>query len=85
MTKRELAEKLYFELYTTQKVQNIVDSIRVAKIDDRLLSLDEQLELTESIKRIHIEKRKGLFEDVSAFLALVNQVEEQIKSQSNSK
>lgn len=85
MTKREFAEKLYFELYTTQKVQNIVDSIRFAKIDDRLLSLDEQLELTELIRHIHIEKRKGLFEDVSAFLSLVNQVEEQIKSQSNSK
>ena len=31
-----------------------------------------------------LEKTQGLFEDVSAFLALVNQVEAQIKAQSNS-
>ena len=34
--------------------------------------------------QIHKENKKVLFEDVSTFLALVNQVEAQIKAQSNS-
>ena len=46
--------------------------------------MQEQLEIVNLLRQIHTEKTKGLFEDVSAFLALVNQVEAQIKAQSNS-
>lgn len=84
MTKREFATKLYIELAEKQDIQKTVDSIRLAKKDNRPLSVDEQLEIANLIRQIHIEKTKGLFEDVSAFLALVNQVEAQIKAQNNS-
>ncbi len=84
MTKREFAAKLYVELYQKRDALIIVDRIRAVKIDDKPLSVDEQLEITNLIKQIHIERSKGLFEDVSAFLDLVNQVEEQIKAQNNS-
>lgn len=78
MTKREFATKLYIELVQKQDVQEIVDSIKSEKC-----SLDEQLEIVNTIRQIHCEKTGGLFESVEAFLSLVNQVESQIKAQSN--
>lgn len=84
MTKREFATKLYVELEEKHDVQNIANSIKSAKNNDRTLSVDEQLEITNLIRQIHIEKAKECFEDVNAFLILVNQVEAQIKAQSNS-
>ena len=68
MTKREFATKLLNELEEKQDVQKV--------------SVDEQLQIVNLIREIHA--KKGLFEDVSAFLALVNQVEAKIKSQNNS-
>lgn len=84
MTKRELAVKLYNILKESHDIQKTVDSISSVKKGDKVLSVDEQLEITNLIRQIYIEKTKGLFEDVDAFLALVNQVEAQIKVQSNS-
>lgn len=84
MTKRELATKLYFELKEKHDIQNIANSIKSSKINDRTLSVDEQLDLANLIRTIHAEKTRGYFEDVSAFLTLVKQVETQIKAQSNS-
>ena len=52
------------------------------KSNGKKLSVDEQLQIVNLIREIHA--KKGLFEDVSAFLALVNQVEAKIKSQNNS-
>ncbi len=80
MTKREFATKLLCELEEKHDVQRVVDSIKSAKN----LSVNEQLEIVNLIREIHIKKTVGLFEDVGAFLALVNQVEAQIKSQNNS-
>ena len=82
MTKREFATKLLNELEEKQDVQNGVDSIKNVKSNGKKLSVDEQLQIVNLIIEIHA--KKGLFEDVSAFLALVNQVEAKIKSQNNS-
>lgn len=82
MTKREFATKLLNELEEKQDVQNVVDSIKNVKSNGKKLSVDEQLQIVNLIREIHA--KKGLFEDVSAFLALVNQVEAKIKSQNNS-
>ena len=79
MTKREFATKLLNELEEKQDVQKVVDSV---KSNGKKLSVDEQLQIVNLIREIHA--KKGLFEDVSAFLALVNQVEAKIKSQNNS-
>lgn len=84
MTKHEFAAKLYIELEEERDVQKTVDSIKSATKGNRALSVDEQLEIANLIRQIHTEKTRGLFEDVSAFLALVNQVEAQIKAQNNS-
>lgn len=84
LTKYEFATKLYIDLKEKHDIQNTINSIRLAKKGDKILSVDEQLEITNLIRQIYTEKEKGLFEDVSAFLALVNQVEAQIKAQSNS-
>ena len=82
MTKREFATKLLNELEEKQDVQKVVDSIKNLKSNGKKLSVDEQLQIVNLIREIHA--KKGLFEDVSAFLALVNQVEAKIKSQNNS-
>ena len=82
MTKREFATKLLNELEENQDVQKVVDSIKNVKSNGKKLSVDEQLQIVNLIREIHA--KKGLFEDVSAFLALVNQVEAKIKSQNNS-
>ena len=82
MTKREFATKLLNELEEKQDVQKVVDSIKNVKSYGKKLSVDEQLQIVNLIREIHA--KKGLFEDVSAFLALVNQVEAKIKSQNNS-
>lgn len=82
MTKREFAKKLLNELEEKQDVQKVVDSIKNVKSNGKKLSVDEQLQIVNLIREIHA--KKGLFEDVSAFLALVNQVEAKIKSQNNS-
>ena len=82
MTKREFATKLLNELEEKQDVQKVVDSIKNVKSNGKNLSVDEQLQIVNLIREIHA--KKGLFEDVSAFLALVNQVEAKIKSQNNS-
>lgn len=82
MTKREFATKLLNELEEKQDVQKVVDSIKNVKSNGKKLSVDEQLQIVNLIREIHA--KKGLFEDVSAFLALVNQVEAKIKSQNNS-
>ena len=84
MTKREFVTNLYNELEEEHDVQKIVNSIKSATCNNKRLSLDEQLEIVYLIRQIHSETTKGLFEDVSAFLTLVNQVEAQIKIQSNS-
>ena len=70
------------ELEEKQDVQKVVDSIKNVKSNGKKLSVDEQLQIVNLIREIHA--KKGLFEDVSAFLALVNQVEAKIKSQNNS-
>ena len=77
----ELAIKLYVELKKNHDVQKVVDLIK----SNKNLSVDEQLQIVELLRQIHIEKSIGLFEDVSAFLALVNQVEMQIKTQNSTK
>ena len=82
MTKREFATKLFNELEEKHDVQKAVDSIKTVKSNGKKISVDEQIQIVNLIREIHAEK--GLFEDVSAFLALVNQVEVQIKSQNNS-
>ena len=82
MTKREFATKLLNELEEKQDVQKVVDSIKNVKSNGKKLSVDEQLQIVNLIIEIHA--KNGLFEDVSAFLALVNQVEAKIKSQNNS-
>ena len=82
MTKREFATKLLNELEEKQDVQKVVDSIKNVKSNGKKFSVDEQLQIVTLIREIHA--KKGLFEDVSAFLALVNQVEAKIKSQNNS-
>ena len=82
MTKREFATKLLNELEEKQDVQKVVDSIKNVKSNGKKLSVDAQLQIVNLIREIHA--KKGLFEDVSAFLALVNQVEAKIKSQNNS-
>ncbi len=82
MTKRECATKLLNELEEKQDVQKVVDSIKNVKSNGKKFSVDEQLQIVNLIREIHA--KKGLFEDVSAFLALVNQVEAKIKSQNNS-
>ena len=82
MTKREFATKLLNELEEKQDVQKVVDSIKNVKSNGKKVSVDEQLQIVNLIREIHA--KKGLFEDVSAFLALVNQVEAKIKSQNNS-
>lgn len=84
MTKYDIATKLYSELKEKQDIQKTVNSIKSITKDNKTLSLHEQLEIVDLIRQIHTDKTKGLFEDVSAFLALVNQVEAQIKAQSNS-
>lgn len=85
MTKRDFATKLYVELRKEHDIQKTVDSIKSAQNNNKPLTLDEQLEIVNLIRQIHTEKTIGLFEDVSAFLTLVNQVEAQIKEQSDSK
>ena len=72
----------FYELEEKQDVQKVVDSIKNVKSNGKKLSVDEQLQIVNLIREIHA--KKGLFEDVSAFLALVNQVEAKIKSQNNS-
>lgn len=84
MTKHEFATKLFYELEEKHDVQKIVNSIKSAKKNGKNLSVNEQLEIVNLIREIHIKKTVGLFEDVSAFLALVNQVEAQIELQNNS-
>ena len=74
----------FYELEEKHDVQKIVNSIKSAKNNGKNLSVNEQLEIVNLIREIHIKKTVGLFEDVSAFLALVNQVEAQIESQNNS-
>lgn len=76
--KREFARRLVNELEEKYDVQTVLK-----KIKDNYHSVNEQLEIVNLIREIYIEETKGVFEDVNAFLALVNQVEEQIKSQSN--
>lgn len=78
MMKREFARRLVNELEEKYDVQTVLK-----KIKDNYHSVNEQLEIVNLIREIYIEETKGVFEDVNAFLALVNQVEEQIKSQSN--
>ena len=73
MTKREFATKLFDELEEKHDICN-----------GKNLNVNEQLQIVNFIREIYAEKNGGLFEDVSAFLALVNQVEAQIKSQNNS-
>lgn len=84
MKKHDVAVKLYVELEQKHDIQETVDFIKSLKRDGKTLSVNEQLEITNLIRQIHIEKTKGMFEAVDTFLALVNKVETQIKAQSNS-
>lgn len=84
MTKKEFAEKLYTQLRNDEDIQKIVDSIRRATKENKLMSVNEQLEIVYLIREIHCERTKGVFESVDGFLTLVNTVEAQIKSQSTS-
>ena len=84
MTKREFATKLFDELEEKHDIQKVVDSIKSVKCNGKNLNVNEQLQIVNFIREIYAEKNRGLFEDVSAFLALVNRVEAQIKSQNNS-
>lgn len=84
MTKNEVAVKLYVKLEQKQDIQEAVDYIKSLKSNGKSLSVNEQLEIVNLIRQIHIERTKGMFEAVDAFLALVDNVETQIKAQSNS-
>ena len=84
MTKKEFAIELCNKLKKEGNVRDVVNLIRRRTKEDSLLSKDEQLEIADLIEKVYIEQKKGLSESVDAFLALVNQVKEVIKSQSNS-
>lgn len=84
MTKKEFAIELCNKLKKEGNVRYVVNLIRRTKKEDSLLSKDEQLEIADLIEKVYIEQKKGLFESVDAFLALVSQVKEEIKLQSNS-
>lgn len=83
MTKHEFALKLYEELKQNQDVQNIARLIKTAKKNNKTLSVEEQLDVVDLIRQIHIERTREFFESVDVFLTLVNHVEEQIKVQNN--
>lgn len=84
MTKKEFAIELCNKLKKEGNVRDVVNLIRRRTKEDSLLSKDEQLEIADLIEKVYIEQKKGLSESVDAFLALVSQVKEVIKSQSNS-
>lgn len=84
MTKKEFAIELCNKLKKEGNVRDVVNLIRRTTKEDSLLSKDEQLEIADLIEKVYIEQKEGLFESVDAFLALVSQVKEEIKSQSNS-
>lgn len=62
MTKHEFATKLFYELEEKHDVQKIVNSIKSAKNNGKNLSVNEQLEIVNLIREIHIKKTVGLFE-----------------------
>jgi len=78
MTKQDFAKKLWVELKANNNVKDIVTQIKSAKINGKPLTIDEQLEIVDLIRG----QQRNIFESVDAFLALVNQVETTIKSQS---
>lgn len=82
MTKQEFVKKLWLELKQGADVQSVVNQIKSIKRNEELLTLEEQLEIVELIRKEHINQSVGLFESVEAFLVLVNTVEETIKAQS---
>ena len=64
-------------------IQKITKSIKEAEINEKGLSLNEQLEIISLIKQIIVQNTKSC-KDVSDFLSLVDQVEEKVKSQNKS-
>ena len=83
MTKKEFALTLYNKLRKDHNTQEIAQKHKSATIAGRPLSEQEQIEIVELIKEIHIEQSKGLFESVDAFLALVSNVEKAVKVQNS--
>lgn len=57
MTKHEFATKLFYELEEKHDVQKIVNSIKSAKNNGKNLSVNEQLEIVNLIREIHIKKQ----------------------------
>ncbi|WP_321834366.1 hypothetical protein [Clostridium butyricum] len=84
MTLQEFVEKLYTELQQNQDAKHVANEIQSVKKNNKLLSINEQLEIVNLIRDIHHEKTKGLFESVEGFLSLVNAVETEIKMQNTS-
>ena len=82
-TKEELATEIYLDLKKGCDIQKITKSIKEAEINEKGLSLNEQLEIISLIKQIIVQNTKSC-KDVSDFLSLVDQVEEKVKSQNKS-
>lgn len=56
MTKREFATKLLNELEEKQDVQKVVDSIKNVKSNGKKLSVDEQLQIVNLIRKFMPKK-----------------------------
>ena len=82
-TKEGLATEIYLDLKKGYDIQKITKSIKEAEINEKDLSLNEQLEIISLIKQIIMQNTKSC-KDVSDFLSLVDQVEEKVKSQNKS-
>ncbi|MGO5020894.1 hypothetical protein ACTQ32_13180 [Roseburia faecis] len=83
MKKYELAEMLYIQLKKERNIQNIVEQIRTAECNGKAFSIDEQLEIVDLIRQMHLQRNRYVFESVDYFLALVDHVEDQIRAQEN--
>lgn len=80
MSKKEYAKKLYVKFINKKNTQEIINDLNHAKIGDRILSIEQKLEIVDLIRQIHIEESIKLYESVDAFLDLVNLVEKEIKN-----
>lgn len=80
MSKNEYAKKLYVKFINEKNTQEIINDLNHAKIGDRILSIEQKLEIVDLIRQIHIEESIKLYESVDAFLDLVNLVEKEIKN-----
>lgn len=80
MSKKEYAKKLYVKFINEKNTQEIINDLNHAKIGDRILSIEQKLEIVDLIRQIHIEESIKLYESVDAFLDLVNLVEKEIKN-----